>query len=65
MVNNGRFFLCNERGVRMNEQQLERESEAPVNWEDNFVMVRDGRGKVTRLMVRDDTEEVSSYVAND
>ena len=49
----------------MNEQQLERESEAPVNWEDNFVMVRDGRGKVTRLMVRDDTEEVSSYVAND
>lgn len=49
----------------MNEQQLERESEAPINWEDNFVMVRDGRGKVTRLTARDDAVEVSSYVAND
>lgn len=49
----------------MNEQQLERESEAPTNWEDNFVMVRDGRGRIARLMVRDDTEEVSSNVAND
>lgn len=37
--------------------ELERESDAPENWEANTIFVRDGKGNVLEVEIPDDEEE--------
>ena len=49
----------------MNRGYLERESDAPVDWQSNAVFVRDGRGHVICVSLEDDAEEASANVDDD
>ena len=42
----------------MDMEYLERESDAPVNWQTNVVMKRGASGEVETIEVPDDPEEV-------
>lgn len=33
---------------------LERESDAPADWQDEMILVRDGRGKIFEVAIPDD-----------
>ena len=50
----------------MNEEifELERESDAPAEWQSNVIYERDGKGRMVEVVVLDD-EEVDENAAND
>ena len=49
----------------MNELFLERECDAPDDWESNVILLRDGRGRIVEFTVPDDDEEVTDDAAGD
>lgn len=44
---------------------FERESDAPDDWQDNVILVRDGKGNIVEMEIPDDSEEVGDSVGND
>ena len=44
---------------------FERESDAPDDWQENLILVRDGKGRMIEVVVPDDTEEGEEVVGND
>lgn len=48
----------------MEEAILERESDAPADWEDNVILRRSATGEVYEVIIPDD-EEVAEDVTND
>lgn len=47
------------------ELEFERESDAPDGWQDNLILMRDGKGRMIEVVVPDDTEEGEDVVGND
>lgn len=43
---------------------LEREADAPKDWQGNFILERDGKGRVYEVIVPDD-EEAEEHAADD
>lgn len=44
---------------------LEKEGNAPSDWQTNTIFERDGKGNLVEIFIVDDEPEVSAYVAND